>query len=293
MANLPSPLGDGGNPTYDDNQISIILDQVVGQILNNQCTGPAGPTGLTGPATNTGPTGPTGGTLVRTVVNTNLNQVTGSTFTISVGFFGPVGPAGSPTGPTGPTGYTGFAGPPGNTGPAGPTGGTGPTGVTGPQGLPSTPGAVGPTSVTGITGPTGASNAGKTAATGAQGFTGNTGGLQGPTGPTGTLLYFDNQPLGLSGGTGVTGPFLAGGLTGAGNNYGQFGITGPYNFSLGNWPTYNLQGGPQGPAGPVANTVFFPPTVDPQIPGAVWWNPALGNTGIFVSPGTLAGFNGG
>jgi hypothetical protein len=37
--------------------------------------------------------------------------------------------------------------------------------------------------------------------------------------------------------------------------------------------------------GPIANTVFFPPTVDPQIPGAVWWNPAGGNTAIFVSPG--------
>jgi hypothetical protein len=35
----------------------------------------------------------------------------------------------------------------------------------------------------------------------------------------------------------------------------------------------------------VHNTIFTPPTVDPQIPGAVWWNPLYGNTGLFVSPG--------
>ena len=277
MANLPTPLGDGGNPTYDDNQISIILDQVVGQILNNQCTGPAGPTGVAGPSTNTGPTGPTGGTLVRTVVNTNQGVVTGSTFTISLGFFGPAGPFGSGTGPTGPTGYQGTTGPPGNTGPAGPTGATGPTGVTGPQGSPATTGPTGPANPgTGNTGNTGP--AGLTGPTGRVGNTGNTGG-QGPTGPTGTLLYFDNQPIG-SGGTGVTGPYLISGT---------YSATGPYNYLLPNWPSYNLQGGPQGPAGPVANTVFFPPIVDPQIPGAVWWNPALGNTGLQVSPGIFGG----
>ena len=49
------------------------------------------------------------------------------------------------------------------------------------------------------------------------------------------------------------------------------------------------QGGPQGPAGPIANTVFFPPQFDPKIPGAVFWNPALGNTGLFVSPGIPGG----
>jgi hypothetical protein len=48
---------------------------------------------------------------------------------------------------------------------------------------------------------------------------------------------------------------------------------------------YFLQGGPRGVAGPIANTVFFPPIVDPGIPGAIWWNVALGNTGLSRSPG--------
>ena len=270
MANLPTPLGDGGNPTYDDNQISIILDQVVGQILNNQCTGPAGPTGVAGPATNTGPTGSTGGTLIRTVVNTNQNQVTGSTFTVSVGYYGPAGPFGSGTGITGPTGYQGTTGAQGPTGPAGPTGSTGPTGVTGPQGAGSTPGPTGPAVVgTGNTGATGP--AGLTGPTGRAGNTGNTGG-QGPTGPTGALLYY-NQPTGA--GTGQT-------MSGTAP-------TGSFPYQLASYQTYILQGGPQGPAGPIANTVFFPPIVDPQIAGAVWWNPALGNTGLQVSPGIFGG----
>jgi hypothetical protein len=41
--------------------------------------------------------------------------------------------------------------------------------------------------------------------------------------------------------------------------------------------------------GPIANTIFFPPTVDPQIPGAVYWSPYMGNTALFVSAGSPGG----
>ena len=64
-------------------------------------------------------------------------------------------------------------------------------------------------------------------------------------------------------------------------------MTGQTGFALAAIPG---QGGPRGPMGPVQNTVFFPPTVDPQIPGAVWWSPALGATaGILVSAGLPGG----
>lgn len=255
MTTIPTPLGDGGNPTYDDNQISIILEQVVNIILNNQATGPAGPTGLTGPATSTGPTGPTGGTKITSFVNTNQGVVTGSTFTVSVGYYGPAGPFGAPQGPTGPTGYQGNTGVPGNTGPTGPTGPTGSTGATGPIGNSAPPGPTGPAASTNVSGPTGpAAPTGPTGPTGTAGGTGGTG-WPGPTGPTGRLQYWFQQASGPSGQGGA----------------------------------YYLQGGPQGPAGIIQNTVFFPPIVDPQIPGAVWWNPLLGNTGLLVSPGRQGG----
>ena len=120
--------------------------------------------------------------------------------------------------------------------------------------------------------------------TGPTGLTGPTGsvnitGPAGPTGPTGLLLYPALQPVGV--GTGVTGPYLISGT---------YSATGPYNFALGSaWTFYNSQGGPIGPPGPISATVFFPPIVDPQIPGAVFWKPSMGNTGLFVSPGIFGG----
>jgi hypothetical protein len=88
-------------------------------------------------------------------------------------------------------------------------------------------------------------------------------------------------------GTGITGPYgfyWGAGGTGSAIGYsGYTGQTGQSGYALAAIPSL---GGPPGPMGIVQNTVFFPPTVDPQIPGAVWWSPALGATaGIQVSPG--------
>jgi hypothetical protein len=46
-----------------------------------------------------------------------------------------------------------------------------------------------------------------------------------------------------------------------------------------------------GNPGAVVNTTFQMPTVDPQIPGAVWWNQLYGYTGaaIAISPGIVGG----
>jgi hypothetical protein len=35
--------------------------------------------------------------------------------------------------------------------------------------------------------------------------------------------------------------------------------------------------------------VFYPPTFDPQVYGALYWLPSYGNTGIFVSNGVPMG----
>jgi hypothetical protein len=51
-------------------------------------------------------------------------------------------------------------------------------------------------------------------------------------------------------------------------------------------------GPPAGNAGSsvtVATNVFYPPTVDPAIAGALYWLPAFGNTGIFISNGIPGG----
>ena len=106
-------------------------------------------------------------------------------------------------------------------------------------------------------------------------------GPTGPTGPTGTLQY---NFYSAGAGTGITGPYgqynaPAGSAPGFGYPGGYSGQTGQSGYALAAIP---VKGGPDGPMGPIANTVFYPPTVDPQIPGAVWWNPALGNTALFV-----------
>jgi hypothetical protein len=46
--------------------------------------------------------------------------------------------------------------------------------------------------------------------------------------------------------------------------------------------------GPIGPMGPVQNSAFKPPTVNPQVPGAMWNN---GGTIVF-SPGIPGGSSG-
>jgi len=90
----------------------------------------------------------------------------------------------------------------------------------------------------------------------------------GPTGPTGLVQYNWLSPTGATG-------------TGAGG-------AGPVGF-----------GGPRGPMGPPAgnytgsssqvSNVFYPPTFDPGVYGALYWLPSYGNTGIFVSNGVPMG----
>jgi hypothetical protein len=97
------------------------------------------------------------------------------------------------------------------------------------------------------------------------------------------------MPVGA--GTGVTGPYgymYGPGTGGANFGYsGYTGQTGQSGYALAAIPSL---GGPPGPMGIIQNSIFFPPTVDPQIPGAVWWNPVQGATaGIQVSPGSPGG----
>jgi hypothetical protein len=83
-------------------------------------------------------------------------------------------------------------------------------------------------------------------------------------------------------GTGTTGPYGLGGATGAGNNYNQayVGVTG---FSLN---AYSADGGPDGPMGPIANTVLILNIGHRwHIPGAVYCLPGYGPTGLFIDEG--------
>jgi hypothetical protein len=104
--------------------------------------------------------------------------------------------------------------------------------------------------------------------------------LTGPTGPTGTILYNFYQ---IGQGTGYTGPYGLGGGTGAGNNYFQQYVTGITGFSL---AKYTIAGGPDGPPGPVANTVLILNIgFRWHIPGAMYCLPGYGPTGIFIDEG--------
>jgi hypothetical protein len=42
-------------------------------------------------------------------------------------------------------------------------------------------------------------------------------------------------------------------------------------------------------AASAGSNVFYPPTFDPQVYGALYWLPSYGNTGIFVSNGVPMG----
>jgi hypothetical protein len=100
-------------------------------------------------------------------------------------------------------------------------------------------------------------------------------------------------------GTGVTGPYgyfygPAGVNPGFGYS-GYTGVTGQTGFAL---QRLILLSGPRGPVGPpvgnytgsagLVSNVFYPPIYDPGIPGALYWLPAYGNTGIFISNGIPA-----
>ena len=84
----------------------------------------------------------------------------------------------------------------------------------------------------------------------------------------------------------VTGPSGPAGHTGASTNTGPTGQTGgfvQYTYSGGTGSRIYV--GPMGPAGPIQNSIYFPPSVDPQVPGALWNN---GGTLTF-SPGIPGG----
>ena len=239
-----NPSGPILNPT---NKPSTYDDNIIPAILLEvvQAINSGSITGPTGPAGATGAstsTGPTGATGGKLSTIVTPIANPGETGPFFTGTFQYVGPQGPAGGVQGPTGYTGSTGWQGPLGATGNSGSAGGTGATGGTGYQGLPYIAGPAGPVGPTGTTGPTGAtGPTGPAGATAATGPTG----PTGRTGSALWTPT--------TGASGVF-----------------TGTYSYY-----------GPRGAAGPVTNSVFAPPTTDPQIPGAVWNNAGT----LAISPG--------
>jgi collagen type VII alpha len=231
--------------TYDDGAIPAVLLQVVQAVNTGVVTGPTGNTGHAGASTSTGNTGPTGGTYTDIELTQPGTSYTGGFSGYWTGTYQFVGPIGPAGGQRGPTGVTGYTGAAGNIGNTGNSGSAGATGPTGGTGFQGSPSVPGPTGPTNVTGSTGPT------------------GLTGPTGPAGNT--------GGTGNTGITGP------TGGWVEY-----TG---VNTGTNTGYQAFYGPIGPMGAIVNSYYKPPTVDPNVRGAMWLNGAT----LVFSPGISGG----